>query len=522
MNKTRVTVATRLYAGFAVVLLFLVVITGFAIQRMGQLNGHVVQIVKVNGAETDELSIMFDSVANRGVLLRDVFLKADPASYSKDIQAFQELAQSYTESKARLKDILDAQPNATEKHAIFKDMQQLEDTSQTVFKKASELLGASGNPDEARKYLVAEVLPLQVKWLDAINALINLNSDLSKANSAAVGVAYANSTWFMMAVCVVAMGAGAALATSIIRGLTKQLGGEPGYAATVADAVAKGDLSVQVSIQPTDSSSLLVALRDMRDGLAQIVGEVRAGSDAIASAAAQIAAGNHDLANRTESQAKTIDQTVRAIDALTVTVKHNADSAQQASQMALSASGVAVEGGTMVQEVVQTMGSINESSKKIVDIISVIEGIAFQTNILALNAAVEAARAGEQGRGFAVVAAEVRSLAQRSSVAAKEIKTLIDDSVNKVDSGSELVQRAGNTMAGLVDSVQRVTDLVHDISTASQEQSRGIEEVNDAIAQMDEVTRQNAALVEQAAAAAQLQQHSAEKLASLVRVFRLG
>ncbi|MBT0568879.1 MCP four helix bundle domain-containing protein [Curvibacter sp. CHRR-16] len=521
MDWKRLSVAARLYAGFAVVLLFLVVVTGFSIQRMGQLNGHVVQIVQVNGAEADELSIMFDSVSIRSVLFRDMFLKADPGSYSKDMQIVQDQVKAYAESKARLQAVLDGQPDATEKHAIFKDMGQLEDKSQTVFKRAAELLGPSGNPEEARQYLVAEVLPLQIKWLESINALINLNSDLSKASSVAVQEAYTKSTWFMVVVCLVAIGAGAALATWIIRGLISQLGGEPRYAVKVADEVAKGHLAVQVRTKPGDSSSLLVALRDMRDSLAQIVGEVRAGSDSITSAAAQIAAGNQDLANRTESQAKSIDQTAQAIDALTVTVKHNADSAQQASQMARSASDVAVQGGTMVQQVVQTMGSINDSSKKIVDIIGVIEGIAFQTNILALNAAVEAARAGEQGRGFAVVAAEVRSLAQRSSVAAKEIKTLIDDSVDKVESGSELVQRAGATMAGLVDSVQRVTDLVGEISAASQEQSRGIEQVNHAIAQMDEVTRQNAALVEQAAAAAQLQQSSAEKLSNVVRVFRL-
>jgi len=312
-----------------------------------------------------------------------------------------------------------------------------------------------------------------------------------------------------------------ALGWAISRGLLKQLGGEPMVTAGIAHRIAEGDLAVRIDLKRGDQASLLHAVQAMRDSLAKVVGEVRHGTDAIATASGQIAAGNQDLSSRTEEQASSLEQTAASMEELTSTVKQNADNARQANQLAVSASEVAVRGGGVVSQVVDTMGSINSSSKKIVDIIGVIDGIAFQTNILALNAAVEAARAGEQGRGFAVVASEVRSLAQRSGAAAKEIKGLIDDSVDKVEAGSRQVAEAGRTMDEIVDSVKRVTDIMGEITAASQEQSTGIEQVNQAIAQMDQVTQQNAALVEEAAAAAQSMQEQAASLVASVSVFRL-
>ncbi|NMM36888.1 MAG: HAMP domain-containing protein [Glaciimonas sp.] len=290
----------------------------------------------------------------------------------------------------------------------------------------------------------------------------------------------------------------------------------------IANGIAAGDLTQEIDVNSTNEmGKLLQALKDMNGSLVRIVGQVRQGTDTIFSASSEIASGNADLSSRTELQASALEKTASSMEELTSTVKQNAANAHQANQLAMSASEVAVKGGAVVSHVVDTMESINTSSKKIVDIIGVIDGIAFQTNILALNAAVEAARAGEQGRGFAVVAAEVRSLAQRSAAAAKEIKALIGDSVEKVDTGSALVHQAGATMTEIVDSIRHVTDIMGEISTASNEQTAGIEQVNDAIIEMDNVTQKNAALVEKATAAAQSLQDQAGHLEQVVSVFKL-
>ncbi|OWW19278.1 methyl-accepting chemotaxis protein [Noviherbaspirillum denitrificans] len=303
--------------------------------------------------------------------------------------------------------------------------------------------------------------------------------------------------------------------------MNRAIGGDPEDAAEVARRIAAGDLSQPVKVKPKDQSSLLYAMKTMQDSLLDIVTKVRLGTESITTATNEMAAGNLDLSSRTEQQAASLEETASSMDELTSTVKQNADNARQANDMALAASEVAGKGGAVVAEVVSTMAAINESSHKIVDIIGVIDGIAFQTNILALNAAVEAARAGEQGRGFAVVANEVRTLAQRSAAAAKEIKALIDNSVDKVHAGSALVDQAGETMQEVVTSVKRVANLIGDIAMASQEQNSGIDQVNKAIAQMDQVTQQNAALVEEAAASADAMHKQAEELAQAVQVFKI-
>ena len=308
----------------------------------------------------------------------------------------------------------------------------------------------------------------------------------------------------------------------VVRTIWQQLGGEPEYAREIASAVAAGDLSMDILVDANDTNSLLSALKGMRDKLQGMVKDIKMSADTIKDASAEIASGNSDLSSRTESQASSLEETSSSMETLTDTVKQNAANANQAYQLVESASAFAVKGGEVVSQVVATMTDINQSSNKIVDIISVIDGIAFQTNILALNAAVEAARAGEQGRGFAVVASEVRSLAQRSAAAAKEIKQLIGDSVEKVSAGSVLVDQAGKTMDDIVSSVSRVTSIMSEITSASREQSAGIQEISIAIGQMDDMTQQNSALVEEAAAAAESLNHQADQLTHALDVFKLS
>jgi methyl-accepting chemotaxis protein len=311
---------------------------------------------------------------------------------------------------------------------------------------------------------------------------------------------------------------GLALSRSVLR----QLGGEPAIAMHSVNAVAQGDLTVNIPLQAGDSTSLMAALAGMRDSLAKVVSDVRSNAEGVATASAEIAQGNNDLSARTEQQASALEETAASMEELSSTVKQNADSARQANQLASNASTVAVQGGEVVGQVVETMKGINESSRKISEIISVIDGIAFQTNILALNAAVEAARAGEQGRGFAVVATEVRSLAGRSADAAKEIKSLISASVERVEMGTALVDKAGTTMTEVVTSIRRVTDIMGEISAASNEQAAGVSQVGEAVMQMDQATQQNAALVEEMAAAASSLKSQSGEMVETVAVFKLG
>jgi len=351
--------------------------------------------------------------------------------------------------------------------------------------------------------------------------LIDLEESLN--NTAAKEARQLSGSFFawMLALLAVAVAAGAAAAWLISRKLLGQLGGQPDDAVRIAGAIAAGDLSVPIAVRAGDRASLMYAMANMRDSLVAIVSQVRAGTLTIANASAEITAGNQDLSARSERQAGTLEETASSMEELTGTVRQNAENARWANELAESASNVAQRGGAVVAQVVQTMASINSSSHQIADIIGVIDGIAFQTNILALNASVEAARAGEQGRGFAVVAAEVRNLAQRSASAAREIKGLIGDSVAKVDAGTRLVDQAGSTMDEILTSVKQVTDIMAQISLASREQSAGIEQVNDAVTQMDEATQQNATLVEQAGAAAVSLHEQAEHLADVVSVFKL-
>jgi methyl-accepting chemotaxis protein len=334
--------------------------------------------------------------------------------------------------------------------------------------------------------------------------------------------AFRSSLYQSLGILVILAGALSAIVVLLNRGIFRSLGGEPSYAAEIANQIANNDLTAVVKTAPNDRSSLLFSMKRMQEQLTQTISTIKISADSIATATHQIAAGNLDLSQRTEEQAASLEETAASMEQLTSTVTHNADNASQANQLAAQAAQVAEQGGAAVSRVVETMEGINASSDKIADIVGIIEGIAFQTNILALNAAVEAARAGEQGRGFAVVASEVRSLAQRSSAASKEIKELIHDSVERVRAGAGHVEEAGTKMREITHEIRRVTDIMAEITAASHEQSKGIGQVNQAVTQMDEVTQQNAALVEQAAAAASSLESQANDLTASVSMFRLN
>jgi len=376
----------------------------------------------------------------------------------------------------------------------------------------------SGDIPTATEIIVNRLPKLFATIRDNGNALIKLQLDVAREQHEQSQQVYRTVRNSCIAALILGLALAAAAGWWIVRAITVPLN----QAVEVAQRVASGDLTREIVVSSQDETGrLLEALKAMSASLRQIIGQVRNGTDTITTAASEIAAGNLDLSARTEQQAGSLEETASSMEELTSTVKQNADNARQANQLAASAGDVARKGGAVVSQVVQTMGGINASSSKMADIISVIDGIAFQTNILALNAAVEAARAGEQGRGFAVVATEVRNLAQRSAAAAKEIKTLIDSSVEQVAAGSKLVDEAGATMNEIVASIQSVTDIMGEISAATQEQTAGIEQVNQAIIEIDNVTQQNAALVEQASAAAQAMQEQAQDLAQAVSVFRL-
>ena len=404
-----------------------------------------------------------------------------------------------------------------EEKTLYDELMKLNDSYLPEHNKMIEL-SRQLKKDEARALLAGPTSKMLGEMTERINKLVAINIDGGDKASKAADHAYTNARLSGIVLLVGSVLIGMALALWVARIVSRPLNEAVG----VARQVASGDLTADIVVSSNDETGqLMQALKDMNGSLQNLVGQVRSGTDTIATASSEIAAGNQDLSSRTEQQASSLEETASSMEELTSTVKQNADNARQANTLAASASGIAVKGGQVVGQVVGTMASINESSKKIVEIIAVIDGIAFQTNILALNAAVEAARAGEQGRGFAVVASEVRNLAQRSAAAAKDIKTLIGDSVEKVEAGSRLVNEAGSTMDDIVASITRVTDIMSEITAASQEQSAGIEQVNQAIAQMDQVTQQNAALVEQAAAAAESMQDQAQTLTQVVSVFKL-
>ena len=521
LGLTTLRLGARLALGFGVVIVLLIALSGLSIFRVSSINTSLATIGDVNSVKQRYAINFRGSVHDRAIALRDVTLVPAKDQVQAEIGLIKKLAEDYARSAGPLDDMVAKPDNTAEERSALAKIKEVESRALPLTTKVIDLRLADKGED-ATRLLLEQARPAYVEWLASINRLIDLEEAKNKAESAQARSVAQGFQSLMLMLCALAMGLGALIAWLITRGIVKELGTEPRTAASLVSAVAQGDLSVPIELRPGDTTSLMAKLHEMQISLVSVVSKVRQNSHAVETTSAQIAQGNNDLSGRTEQQASALEETAASMEQLSSTVKQNADNAKQANQLALGASTVAIQGGEVVSQVVTTMKGINDSSKKIADIISVIDGIAFQTNILALNAAVEAARAGEQGRGFAVVASEVRSLAGRSADAAKEIKSLITASVERVEQGTMLVDQAGATMTEVVASIGRVTDIMGEISAASSEQSIGVAQVGQAVSQMDQATQQNAALVEESAAAAESLKSQAQQLVQTVAVFKLA
>ena len=519
MFFSRMTVAARLYAGFGLIVALLVVVTVIAVVKVERID----QALRANTdlhAQVQRHAINFrGSAHDRSIAVRDVVLSPTQAERDKEIATIAALADFYAQSAVPLETLI-TRPNADPALGqLYADIQRAE--AQAVATTQRIIAQVQTGDAAAAERLWNAAKPQYVQWLAAINKLIDFKeARIQKTHLLALHEA-GSFLGVMFTALALALVLSGAVAWSVARSIVRQLGAEPNALAEVARHVAQGHLQPVAGAAQAQPGSVLASLAAMQASLAHVVGQVRQASNAVTRGSKEIAGGNSGLLQRTEEQASSLQQAASSMEEMTASVRNNADSARQAAQLAASANAAAHKGGAVVSQVTTTMDDITASSRRIADIISVIDAIAFQTNILALNAAVEAARAGEQGRGFAVVAGEVRALAQRSAEAAKEIKGLIDRSVANVEQGAHLVSAAGTTMTDIVTQVQRVAELIAEISTATAEQTEGIAQVGDVVAHLDRATQQNAARVEQSAAAAQALKQQASELAEVVSVFRL-
>ncbi|WP_404299524.1 methyl-accepting chemotaxis protein [Alicycliphilus denitrificans] len=515
MKTSTMKVGTRLGLGFALVILCGLIVAIVARFQLDRTTDEVQSLVEQRMANVERINQIQNNLNVVARAVRNIVITEDVAEMQAEKARIEE---SRASNSPLLKELQD-NSSSPEARQLLQKINELRPGYNAALDKAVTL-GLSNQLEEARTVLNKEVRQQQMTYFKLLEELASHQKKQMDASAKTVQEIASATSGLVLTLAAIAAALGAAIAWALTRSITHQLGGEPDYASNVAREIAAGNLAVDVQVKTGDHTSLIANMQTMRNALVKVVAHVREGSESVAAASTQIAQGNQDLSSRTESQASALEETASSMEELSSTVRQNADNARQANQLAQSASNVAVQGGEVVAQVVETMSGINASSKKIADIINVIDGIAFQTNILALNAAVEAARAGEQGRGFAVVAGEVRSLASRSAEAAKEIKQLITDSVERVEQGSALVDRAGSTMQEVVTSIRRVTDIMGEISAASSEQSAGVSQVGEAVAQMDQATQQNAALVEEMAAAAGGLNRQAQELVQAVAVFK--
>ncbi len=521
MIFNRMTVANRLYIGFGLILGILVVVALVAMSKVHNID-RALRANNEENAVIQRYAINFrGSAHDRAIAIRDVVSSSNAADRQTEVAAIERLAAYYAESAAPLENMIGKPDAPSELGPLYSAIKAI-DTQATATTKAIIAAVEKGDTSAAQTLLATQAKPQYVQWLAAINKLIDSEETRIQSENRSALAEAGNFVTVMLVALALSLLTGVALAWQIARSILSQLGAEPVALGEAAKRVADGDLSPVPGAAQAPSGSVLASLGAMQSSLSKLVGQVLSASDSIATGSREIATGNSDLSQRTESQASNLQQTAASMSQLSHTVQTNANTASQANDMAGSASAAAEKGGEVVGHVVATMEDIAASSRKIGDIIGVIDGIAFQTNILALNAAVEAARAGEQGRGFAVVASEVRSLAQRSANAAREIKTLIGASVDKVENGTRLVADAGRTMDDIVAHVRGVTDLIGRISNATHDQTQEIGQVGQAVSQLDSSTQQNAALVEQSAAAAESLHQQAARLAETVSVFKLS
>ena len=515
-------ISHRLMAGFGLVVLALLGMSVFSVLTARGIDGALTANATQN-AVIQRAAINFrGSAHDRSIAVRDVVLAPTEEARKKEVEAIARLADFYAKSAAQLDDVLkSASQVPPEVGPMVQSLKDIEARTVATTAKVVALMQA-GDRAGAEALLWAEAKPQYEQWLAAANKLIDYEEARIIANSQLANKDASQFTGVMLSITLLAVLISIAVTVLVSRSISRELGAEPSEVRSVVQAIQQGDLTVPVQVKAGDTTSVMVAVRDMQQRFHELVSAVRDNVDQLRTTSHDISTGNQNLGQRTEQAASSLEQTAASMEELTATVRQSADSARQANQLATTAAGTATKGGEVMLQVVSTMQDIHQSSQKIADIIGVIDGIAFQTNILALNAAVEAARAGEQGRGFAVVATEVRSLAQRSAEAAKEIKSLIQTSVEKVGSGAELVSNAGETMNEIVRGVQRVNDIIGEISSAAAEQSDGISQVNVAVSQLDHMTQQNGALVGESTAAADNLRNQAQRLAELIAVFQIN